>query len=162
MAWQWSKLAHVRSPSVCDTYFVLAVVHFSMMPAFMQNNNSIKFLPSCSVVRTACVFRYLLLNDTINISYSWLTTLPCASAGLDWISRTRRIRLLVGPLSLCLHYPDSVSGHRWTLFTSQAIQWWRSVPGRRRPPVPRAITTSQWLPRARLVLPELTCMLAHR
>jgi len=57
---------------------------------------------------------------------------------------------------------DSVSGHRWTLFTSQAIQWWRSVPGRRRPPVPRAITTSQWLPRARLVLPELTCMLAHR
>jgi len=28
---------------------------------------------------------------------------------------------------------DSVSGHRWTLFTSQAIQWWRSVPGRRRP-----------------------------
>ena len=82
------------------TGFVLTVIHFSM------NNNSIKIRPSCSVVRNACVFRYQLLNDTINICDSWLITLSCASAGSDWISRTRRVRLLVGPLSLCLHYPE--------------------------------------------------------
>lgn len=64
--------------------FILTVVHFSMMPPFMQNNNSIKF--------------WLLLNDPINISDSWLTTLSCASAGSDWISRTRRIRLLAQEL----------------------------------------------------------------